>query len=641
MLPRNWTMLLAGCVLAWHVGLPDIVRADGRQDYRELARFISQDYLLSGSQVEADPSLAAIERLSKGSGEKEVQRAATLIAKGLELAADNTGSAARAIKDAERRAGDTLDAAGRGEFTRKEVYYDYDDRGNLRKREVEIDESLLPVATSLGAMSLTREAAPEMEAIRRRIALDGSRIRAWDEVLPTLAERFSGPLTNKPLVAIEYLNDGPNGRPLPQTPKSQIPFMPSAADTFRGRFVAKNVANRDLHNVTLLVDMYHFSTLPEVTLRHVYFIPEWKPGSKLEFSRSFLVDLKRGGKKYKVRALETDGPYGPPIVNPELSRMAGVVRMEATLWSDEARQSPTRIELPARASIVAATLVKLAENRATSQYAVTGEKRPDTPIIQKMKADKAAKGEKEPTGKSAEQITQMLLEELLRPVLEIMPADSESAKQAKRLLDDFRSVRKDLLQAKDDSLLGACAAGKRYVGKWSGRAILGEVGLLFISCDAKGKRIRAEFFDPAKPTDRRSVAGYIGIDRRTQKNMIMLQPLGPGPTPPPGRPLSILDDAVQSYRLKLEEGSLDGHYSTQTMDMAGYDSSYLPMTMKETPGDAKEFEEATRRDKAIKKEIKEPADAAAKASPSRLGNRTLPGQPQIPPKGSTKTPKKR
>jgi len=156
------------------------------------------------------------------------------------------------------------------------------------------------------------------------------------------------------------------------------------------------------------------------------------------------------------------------------------------------------------------------------------------------------------------------------------------------LLDDFESVRTELLKNADETLLAACAEGQRYTGRWFAPGVTGQLALLFISCDASGKRIRAELFDPHKPERRRLLAGFIA------RKMIMLEPLFPDK----GGDTKILDSSVKSYRFKLEQGQLLGEGSRNDLEQASYDGDQKRITLKSAPGDAKELAEAKKRNQA-------------------------------------------
>jgi hypothetical protein len=174
-----------------------------------------------------------------------------------------------------------------------------------------------------------------------------------------------------------------------------------------------------------------------------------------------------------------------------------------------------------------------------------------------------------------------------------MPVEDELAKRAQRLLEDFESVRPELLKKKEAELLAACAEGRRYAGRWDAPGLFGELCVLFISCDATGQSIRAEVFDPRQPELRRLLAGFIALDRSTQKRTIMLGPV----IPDQGGDSAILASSVKSYRFRLNEGLLSGDGSTSEL---GYGSgpSPMPIRLKPAPGDAHELAEAKQRNQA-------------------------------------------
>lgn len=607
-------------------------RGDARQDYLNLALSLSHDYRLDNAQAAKEPKRSDLEKLAKSASEKSIQQAATMLMNGID-AAEKERLAARQMDEEQRRiARERLAAIERGEYVYEEEYDDVMPDGRVTRRKRVVDKSLIPFLWNSARLNAPDESTdPQWLAFKLRIATERSRSSGWDQVLPGVADRLAGPLSRQPLVAIKYLADGPGGVPISETQPGYGDGLPGR-EPFRGRYVARNLANRDLHNVTLAVEMFHYSTLPDPTLRHVYFIPLWKKDATVEFSRTFLPDPKRGGAKYQVSALETDAS-GHFVAISELSMMAGVVRMRSALWSDETRQAPTMSELPERANIVAPTLIKLAERRVKSKYAVTPENRPASPPGTTK-------------GKSSEEWTQMMLEELARPVLAFMPANSEYARRAERLLKDFRAVRAELLANPDPDLLAACAEGKRYAGKWSTRSAAGEFGILFLDRDAAGKRIRAEVFDPLQPERRRLVAGFIAraSEALQEVEWIMLEPFSTGATvaepttttkkkgaEPPKNDTDPLREEIKSYRFKLGDGigTLNGHTSLSELPTAAYGYDSIGFILQATAVDAKELAEAKKREQAAPRE--QPREAFAEVpvlarNPAK-GMRPTPGQP--------------
>jgi hypothetical protein len=563
-----------------------------REQYFNVAALLSFDHRQQAKAVAPAPTAEQLAAW-KNANSPQIQHVAELLLLGKQEEEKLRGSVARKADEAERRAEETRAAAAAGAFTRKEVYYDYDDRGNLRKTEYDVDESFWPMLLSGMAASIAGNVSPEFELIQRKVMLDGARSRSWDELLPEMAAQHAGPVTQRTLVQIDYLNDGPGGQPLKTLQKPELPTAPGAGESFQGRYLAKNLAPRDLHNVTLAIDLYHYSTLPAVTLRHCYFLPLWKTDESIELSRSFLIDLKRGGKHYRAEAMEASG--GPtPDVHPDLHGLAGVVQMQTTLWSDEARQEPKPQIIAARAQAVSRVLIKYAEQTAAGQWAVTPEnvRAPATP----------KKGEQPANARpSAEMSTEMQIAQLLNPVKKIMPADSSEMKQVGKLLTDFKAVRTEVLEKRVDDLLDACAEGQHYVGLWTTPGIMpGDLGLLFISCTPDGKRIRAELYNPKEPQQRRLVAGFIAKDQRSAQQMVMLEPLekDKGVEAMEVEDFNILHKNLKSYRFQLKDGELIGQASNQELPMAAFDGRYRPISLKAAARDERVLADAKVRNQA-------------------------------------------
>lgn len=585
-------------VLAAGLGCP--VLADERTEYFHVAGLLSFDYDSTSGKSLPVPTIERLGAIETKAANAAVRRAAEVVAFGLRAEEKEREAVAHSIAELKAQAKEMLASGRVGNGRRIEYYTDRDDfSGKLVTKSVEVDDGYWSREYCMSLLETPDHLDAEQIERRRQHAFLKSLVAAWDELLPGVPDKFAGKLRREPLVSIKVRGGGPRGQPGSTLRQHSLPFAPNEIDTFAGRHVATNVADRDLNNVTMLVELFHYSTLAEPCARHVYYVPKWEKGGSIELSRQFMLDFKRGGKNYRVTNIAKQPNEGQLS---ELTQLAGVVRIRVSVWADEARQKDQTVELSERAEVVAGELVKQAEFVVKSPFAVTSNHvRVESPISkdirQKMEAPAKARGEQERSTISAEQITNRTLDQLLKPVVDFMPADSDLARRANRLLTDFMGEREKLLGRDDQSLLDACAEGRRYIGSWSGPSH--PLGLLFVSRDRKGKQIWAEMFDPSRPQFRRQLRGELGLDRKTQKTILVLQPpserrqqLGPTSSL---LGLEILSDDVRTYRLSLEDGQLAGAASQQEIQFAGYDPSTIKFRLHPSEPDANELAEAQKR----------------------------------------------
>lgn len=585
--------------------------------YAALARLISQDYALAGREFDFYPKAGAVLEAVEGAPEEPLKQAAGLMAAGL----DQQGRLFKeraARRDAGRRSSEQmLQDALDSKFVRTETYLDYDAGGNLREFEVQHDDSPLYFLLAQNAVLMSRGTTDEMldqdAAIEARLIAERTRARAWDHLLP-MAEKFAGAVSAKPLVEVRY-----EGGPIPKRQEFERTIL-GFSQRFAGKYAAANVSGKALHNVSLAVDFVHFSTAPQTTLRHVYFVPTWKAGAKVELSRYFLVDPKRGGMRYHVPLFDgnRNEDRGPEV---EFFEMAGVVQLETTVWADEARQAAVRSDSPQRAAAVFKLLLEAAEKKIASPYAVAERSAfyENLPAVKAVRAAQAKRGEKPPTPTES---TQKFVTHLLRPIPEVMPAESEMGKYARKLIADFRPLREQILKKAQSDVLAAFAAGERYLGTYGGRTT-GNVGLLFVACDAKGDKVRAELYDPDKPETLRPLGGSIDVDGRLQQKVVVLKPLAAtlGPPPNPNAPTTAFSSELHTFQFHFENGRLVGRADRQGSAAGGFANDSVAFSLEPVERDAKLLAAAEKRVKE-NPGWKIPTDAKA---PAVRGGRLPPG----------------
>jgi hypothetical protein len=231
---------------------------------------------------------------------------------------------------------------------------------------------------------LTSANAEGAEKYQKLEAREGSRVRAWDQLLPTYPDKFAGPPSKTALVHINFVS-----APQQDANAAASDEQDEPAD---GRLSATNVSGRLLHNVTLSVELFHYSTLPDPTTRQVYFLHNWPAKSTVELSKAFLVDPSKSPQHsyYVPATVPGGGMFGVPGVNPALTLFNGVVQVRATVWSDEARAPGEMFNITVHQDAVAKVLLDAGERSALGGKRIERPGAPLTAVIAKAQAQMAA-----------------------------------------------------------------------------------------------------------------------------------------------------------------------------------------------------------------------------------------------------------
>jgi len=465
-------------------------KSKAQSEYAVIAEELSQNYSLGGHHVINEPLENFMASVAKNAIDPVIQRAASHIA---DLTLDTKRLIAKAKQSREDRiqvAESTLARARRGEYSHDETHEYHTPAGWVTKTN-RIDDNYVAAFWANIMLSSAKKDTDEVIHARlngtKAIRMNYARADAWDELLPKMADSFAGPDSPKPLVEVTY-HDEPLPKAIDQLAYQQR--QKGFSQFFTGKYKAKNVSNKTLNHITFAVDFYHYATLPEVTMRHVYYVPLWKAGEELELSKIFLIQPDIAWKfavPFDYRANNANTP--PP---PDLIEMAGVVRMKITLWANEAKQRPTTIDFQQRIDKVIKAVVDLAEDLVSSSI----------PFYESS-----------------------VIVRSLRAIQPLLPDQSVEAQKVKLMLTDPKKSRQ-LIQKRDRNLLvQSCAVGKRYTNEETAHSDWDSLGAIFTACDTTGKQIRAEIFSARKPDQTRTFVGNIDISDKGIPT-VTLKPVG-------------------------------------------------------------------------------------------------------------------
>lgn len=593
--------------------------------YAMIARQITQSYRLRGDDVIGNPLENLMAALESNLVEPPLQRAAGCIA---QLTRDSDARLESLKEDREfriRYAKIRMERAERGEYIREETYQWDESDGRTYTRKVYFDDNEDVYLNAKGELAKA-ENTTDLQLKLKNDSDKESRIpavctRAWDELVPVMPDKFAGPVSNSPLVTIRFV---PETRHIDKVyPYPQ--YSTGYSERFQGKYVAKNVSGKELRHVTFAVDFYHFSTMPEVATRHVYYIPRWGKGEELEMSRMLVPDKTRGGYRYKIPT--TDHINDPPHF--ELDGMAGVLKMDLMVWSNEAKQNKTTVTFRERAEKMAPVLLGVAEKTLTSSQfnfaaAQSVAKAAKSKPIPAKPAKSKSGPPKKPTQSMEERAT-TLMAGYLSPLIEVLPKSSPYSEKARHYLVDPKGARENLQKSKQSGLLAACAVGQRYEGDFNGRKGNGKFGILFTECSADGNAIRAEIYNPANPKQTRPLGGYVAVNRKTTAEFVFLMALAPASewtkSAIDAFSLDPFAPAIQTYGFELVEGQLKGMCTTGN-SLSGYvyaATDYLGHELAAVSSDSSQLEAAKQRIKANPKwKIPQPGQTSTGQSDGKL-----------------------
>ena len=179
--------------------------------------------------------------------------------------------------------------------------------------------------------------------VERQAAMETARVDCWNTLVPKLPEIYRGSPESNDLIQFRIT-------------------APDAAARRQTQFAVVNTSRQTLTDVTLVLDLLHYSTAPEPTVFQVFFIPVWQAGEEFRLPTA-IAQNRHHGEMSKMRPVNADpGPasalwgihgewVGPEALHrggndpsgsdPTKSWLAGVgglVAVQASLWSAQANQ---------------------------------------------------------------------------------------------------------------------------------------------------------------------------------------------------------------------------------------------------------------------------------------------------------------
>jgi hypothetical protein len=394
-----------------------------------------------------------------------------------------------------KQVGVVTEAARRGAYVRTipaEVERVRTDDGAYTDRVVrperDVDDGAAAIDGAMRAAQAAEENAPAHKKNERHRLLEEARVEAWKAMEPRLAGVY--PRRTAAALVEFHISDYNRDK--------------------KAEFTAVNSAGRVLTQVTLIVQVHHFLTTPEATSYRVYYIPRWEIGQTLYLS----LYLWRGdAEASKGRPPEAYPGYSGKNW---LQGMGGVVKVRSIAWAAEANQPETVTSFPAAAEEGAQWEMRLATGSLADklrtwqrQFGRVGSVKFTLP------------------GNSFEL-------QSARRVLTYAAADSEPAKEAKRLIENPEAYanqkakeQSDRLAEQLDRLAKRTEPGTRLVGDWKmtiddrdNRAGLppdvlknkdnhGKVALRFETRDLDARTITATLYDPDHPEIQKALKGVI------------------------------------------------------------------------------------------------------------------------------------
>jgi hypothetical protein len=375
-----------------------------------------------------------------------------------------------------------------------------------------VNEGEAAIAEATRAAREAEESAPEYKNRERWRLLEEARVEAWKAMEPRLAEVYPPNSPSADLVQIQ-IN--------------------------RLQFAAVNTGGRVLTNVTLLVQVYHFLTAPDESDYRVYFIPRWEAGQPIYLSTTLWRDDK---EPVKGR---------PPFTFPGnsgdhwLNGLGGVIKVRSVAWAAEANQPEEITSFPAHAEEGARWETKIASDSVTAKVRDWQESQRVKRFI--IPSDRTPQAVREAWAQDKFTLPADAFElQAARRVLSYAAADSEPARQAKRLLEHPEAFGSEKNNEVLDQFAKLTEPGARFEGEWKiwlnpgykapqaaqdNKDNHGRIVLRIESRDMEARTITATLQDAGHPELQRALKGGFIVDYTGKVGMNFLTPKPEQPKP--------------------------------------------------------------------------------------------------------------
>lgn len=461
LIPRSGTATAKSAVVdKTSSSVPVTSRSSLPADYVQLALMISNSFTLEeGKWTDAsalkqigdmDAALKSVNETTNAVLRPAVDKLATGRERAEQIANVHKESAERA----QRHEQEVREKAARGEYIREVEVREvvgYGSDGpiyeNVRRRVDQSDEPLMLAWFNRKFLASQPEMAKQ--AVMR--SLERSRLEAWGELLPKLGEIYGQKSARNDLA----------------TPRI------AAADPGKNRpatFAIVNTGGKLLTDVTLAIDLVHFTDAPNVTSRQVLFLPQWPADQAIYLNAASHANMITA-QTTRSRPVSARPGFGPGLDSGRpLMGVGGVVEARVAVWAAQAHQPERAVKYPdvaeAGARFEMDALYAITEHEVLlgkGNYAAN---------------PKNAKGQSNPASARQPKNPFLIPEEFksLPPsawvfrgaphVSELVPGTALE-RDAQALLADPVDFIRQRRRKQYDSLMQACAANKRWTGTWT------------------------------------------------------------------------------------------------------------------------------------------------------------------------------
>ncbi len=403
------------------------------------------------------------------------------IKEGMAKAKEKNDAIRKDVGIADDRLAGIYSAAERGEFKgkveRTEIVRNSDGTTRMVTKSQEVDNTMMATMFGKALNGMTRATAERNILRQTAFAMEQSRISAWNVLLPRLKNI--------------YKNDAKLGNTL-----SFKIVPPDEKSGTKTRFIARNEGKTTLTNVTLILELVHFSTAPETTSLRVVFIPNLEGGSSIELApdliRNCLTEEYSMGRPIEAEPNIPRVREKPTIKNFQftLGGVGGIVELKSTIYTEQGNQPERSLKFPRQAE-------EGGEWEIESLYRIMS-------MLIKDSNSKIA------TPKEAfARIVGNWGERVSRRIPKFLPADSESVKRAKLALENPDEFYQDCVKRADKLAAKTIVPGAMYKGDWKLIRITddpeptqisrGELIVRIETTNPETNSVTISVFDPANP----------------------------------------------------------------------------------------------------------------------------------------------
>ena len=293
------------------------------RDYRSLALLISSPYLKSSSlNVDFAPGeLGRVLSSAVNSDHAPTREAALPLLVASKKIAEAVQAGNASMNESKQNINDVILGSLRGDFSQQ---YEHTYRTESGEQMTEIQSSDNTIDQLFFSMGSSLSARGQADALLNEAVgnFNLALTEAWRGIEARLSDIYTG--RSSRLDTVKFFIDPPN---------------PTNGTT--GSMYLRHQEKLPLHDVTIVLEIVHFSAAPEVYCRQSLFVPIWEVDQIIELPK--VLDRNCQTDEYRLGRPASARPSG---IAPWLEGAGGIVSVEFGVWASEGSQATAVVRFP-------------------------------------------------------------------------------------------------------------------------------------------------------------------------------------------------------------------------------------------------------------------------------------------------------